>query len=177
MIKNALRKLYIIWLSKIGGRRYMKSYMNYLKDKGININGHPVYIAPDVKFDCADYTIISIGDRSVISFGVTFLVHDYSIARALEAIGENVDYEPYIKRPVTVGNNCFVGCHSILCPGATLGDDCIVGAGTVVRAGDYPNGSIITGNPAQIVGNTYEWAEKKKQSGSYLVNEDPTMLY
>lgn len=177
MLAKALKKVQIILLSKINQAHYMKIYVKYLKDKGINIRGCPVYIAPDVNFDSADCSLISIGDKSVISFGVTLLVHDYSIARALNAIGENVDYEPFIKRPVLIGNNCFVGCHSVLCPGVNLGNDCIVGAGAIVRAGNYPNGSIITGNPAAVTGNTYEWAEKKKQNKSYLVNEHPTELY
>lgn len=177
MIKNAFRKLWITFLSKTNRGVYMKAYIKLLRDKGVDVKGRPVYVAPDVRFDNADYSIISIGDKCVISFGVTLLVHDYSVARALNAIGEDVEREPYIKRPVTVGDNCFVGCHSILCPGTHLGKDCIVGAGSVVRAGDYPDGSILTGNPAVVTGNTYDWGEKKRAGHNYCVNEHPTALY
>jgi acetyltransferase-like isoleucine patch superfamily enzyme len=54
-------------------------------------------------------------------------------------------------------------------PGCYLGNNVIVGAGSVVR-GKIPEDSIVIGNPAQIIGNTKEWAEKKILAGSYKEN-------
>lgn len=41
-----------------------------------------------------------------------------------------------------------------------IGKNSIVGAGAVVK-GEFPDNSIIAGNPAHVIANTIEWAEKK----------------
>ena len=44
-----------------------------------------------------------------------------------------------------------VGGGSVLLPGVTIGENALVGAGSVVTK-DVPDGVIVVGNPAQIVG-------------------------
>ncbi|WP_165047729.1 MULTISPECIES: DapH/DapD/GlmU-related protein [unclassified Adlercreutzia] len=169
-------KLYVGFLKVVGHFNmpwYLDRYVNYLKRQGMDIKGMPQFIAPSVHFDGKDYSIIHIGDKTVISKNVEFLTHDYSIARALEAIGEDMTLEAYFLRDIVVGNNCFVGLGSILMPGCTIGDNCIIGAGSVVR-GDIPSNSIVIGNPQQIVGSTIEWARKKQQQGNFRINVSRT---
>lgn len=148
---------------------YLQRYVKWLKKHGMDIQGMPQYIAPSVHFDGKDYSIIHIGDKTVISKNVEFLTHDYSIARALEAIGEDMSLEAYFLRDITVGKNCFVGLGTILMLGCTIGDNCIIGAGSVVR-GNIPPNSIVIGNPQQIIGNTLEWARKKRREANYRMN-------
>lgn len=53
-------------------------------------------------------------------------------------------------RPVTIGNDVWIGGRVIILPGVTIGDGCIVGAGAVVSK-DVPPYSIVVGNPARVV--------------------------
>ncbi|WP_407875162.1 DapH/DapD/GlmU-related protein [Qipengyuania nanhaisediminis] len=53
-------------------------------------------------------------------------------------------------RPVTIGDNCFVGAGSVILPGVTIGNNSIVGASAVVFE-DVPARSIVAGNPARVV--------------------------
>lgn len=53
-------------------------------------------------------------------------------------------------RPVTIGNNCWIGARVILLPGVTLGNGCVVGAGSVVTK-SFDDNSIIAGNPAHFI--------------------------
>ena len=164
-------------LIKIVGRFnmpwYLVRYVKWLRKKGMDIVGMPQYIDPTVHFDGGDYSVIHIGNKSVISKNVEILTHDYSIARALEAIGEDMTFEAYFRRDVIVGNNSFIGLGSILMPGCIVGNNCIVGAGTVVR-GEVPDNSIVIGNPHQVIGNTLEWAKKKKVQNTYRMNVSRT---
>lgn len=95
----------------------------------------------------------------VISREVLLLTHDYSITRGFQAIGK---YKGEVREvlPINIGNNSFIGARATLLPGTTIGKNCIVGAGAVVK-GKIPSNSIVVGNPAKVIGNTVEWAEKK----------------
>ncbi len=53
---------------------------------------------------------------------------------------------------VTIGKNCFIGARAIILKGMQLEDRCVVSAGAVVGRGNYPEGSILAGNPAIFVG-------------------------
>lgn len=53
-------------------------------------------------------------------------------------------------RPVTLGNNVWLGARVIVCKGVTIGDNSVVGAGSVVTS-DIPPNVVAAGNPARVV--------------------------
>ena len=53
-------------------------------------------------------------------------------------------------KPVTIGNDVWIGGRVIILPGVTIGDGCIIGAGAVVSK-DVPPYSVAVGNPARVV--------------------------
>lgn len=63
---------------------------------------------------------------------------------------------------VNIGNNCFIGWGAIILPNIKIGNNCIIGAGTIVTR-DIPDNSVVTGNPAKIIGKTDEFINKHKQ--------------
>lgn len=54
------------------------------------------------------------------------------------------------KRPVIIGDDCFIGGYSIILKGVVIGDGAIVAAGSVVVC-SIPPGQIWGGNPAKYI--------------------------
>lgn len=52
--------------------------------------------------------------------------------------------------PVIIGDDCWLGAHSIVLPGVILGRAVVVAAGAVVTK-SFPEGSVVAGNPAEVV--------------------------
>lgn len=53
-------------------------------------------------------------------------------------------------KPITVGNNVWIGAHVVVLPGVTIGDNTTIGAGSVVTK-DIPANVVAVGNPCQII--------------------------
>lgn len=59
----------------------------------------------------------------------------------------------YIKGPIDIGTYSFIGPHSTIMPNTKIGKGCLVAAYSYVK-GDFPDFSIIAGNPAKVIGDT-----------------------
>jgi acetyltransferase-like isoleucine patch superfamily enzyme len=148
-------------LSYIDHNWYMTFYVTFLRRLGYNLTGRPRYISGNTKIDGTNPSLVTIGDKVVISSYVHILTHDFSVASAERALrglrGETSDLVGR-QRPkvagVSIGENSFIGMYSILMPGTVIGRDCIIGAGSVVR-GCVPDGSVVIGNPGQIIRSVY----------------------
>ena len=55
-------------------------------------------------------------------------------------------------KPITVGNNVWIGGNVVVVPGVTIGDNCVIGAGSVVTK-DIPANTLAVGNPCKVIRN------------------------
>ena len=88
------------------------------------------------------------------------------IASYVAVIGENHSIDPesgllyghqsLIGKPVTIGENCWIGEKVVVLPGVTIGDWCVIGACSLVNQ-DIPPYSIAVGNPARVI-KKYDFA-------------------
>jgi maltose O-acetyltransferase len=105
-----------------------------------------------------------VGARTFANFGLVSL--DVAVVR----IGDDVQIGPNVQlltalhpvaagarrdkweaaRPITIGDNVWLGGGAIVLPGVTIGADTVVGAGAVVTR-DLPAGVVAVGNPARVV--------------------------
>ena len=94
-----------------------------------------------VILDCA---AVTIGDRVLFGPGVQV----YAATHPLDPAGRAAGWES--AKPVTVGDDVWVGGGAILLPGVTVGAGSVIGAGSVVTR-DVPPGVVAAGNPCRVL--------------------------
>lgn len=53
-------------------------------------------------------------------------------------------------KPISIGDNCWIGGHATINPGVTLGDNVVVASGSVVTK-SFSDNVVIGGNPAKVL--------------------------
>ena len=91
---------------------------------------------------------ITIGDNVMIGANTKIIDHDFHSSNYIERRTDARDHE--ISRPVSIGDDVFIGCNSIILKGTKIGDRCTVGAGSVV-SGVFEDDCLIAGNPARVI--------------------------
>ncbi|MFJ9039515.1 sugar O-acetyltransferase [Streptomyces sp. NPDC102406] len=138
--------------------------------------GEDVVVRPPLSVDYGQY--ISIGARTFVNTGAVLL--DVAPIR----IGEDVQIGPHVQlltpthpidpeprrakweaaKPITIGDNVWLGGGVIVCPGVTIGANTVVGAGAVVTR-DLPADVVAVGNPARVVRKIESAGENSAESG------------
>ncbi|MBV8042011.1 maltose O-acetyltransferase [Pluralibacter sp.] len=97
-------------------------------------------------FDCVmlDVCPIHIGDNCMLAPGV----HIYTATHPLDAAERNSGLE--FGKPVTIGDNVWIGGRAVINPGVTVGDNAVIASGAVVVK-DVPANAVVGGNPARVI--------------------------
>lgn len=94
----------------------------------------------------AEHTSITIGESCRIGANVEIFDSDFHGVNP----SERSSSKPEWAKPVTIGNNVFIGSNVKILKGVTVGEDAVIASGAVVSK-DIPAGVIAAGNPAQVV--------------------------
>ena len=92
------------------------------------------------------YDGVRIGEQCVIADRAMFIDFDHNVADVEAPIRQQGIY----KRPVEIGNNCWIGYGACVLRGVRIGDNSIVGANSIVTR-DIPPNSVVAGAPARII--------------------------
>ena len=97
--------------------------------------------------DCQLANDVSIGDDVMMApevaiFSVGHETSDTSIAMRLQG-----NMAP---KPVSIGNDVWIGQRVMIMPGVNIGNGVIIAAGTIVTK-DVPDFAVVGGNPAKII--------------------------
>lgn len=97
---------------------------------------------------------LRIGEGVQVCCWVSLLTHSSHISiRLYGSRYGGTEMKGYVKGAVEIGDYTFIGPHAIVMPNTRIGKGCIISAYSYVK-GDFPDFSIIAGNPALVVGDT-----------------------
>lgn len=118
--------------------------------------GNNIFIGEncEINMNCIflDCNKITIGNNCGIAPGVQILTV-YHPTNARERISKNEQGFAFWKtqsKPVTIGDDVWIGAGSIIMPGVEIGNNVVIGAGSVVTK-SIPDNVIAVGNPCKII--------------------------
>lgn len=91
-----------------------------------------------------DCNKVVIGDRCMLGPGVCISAATHPLDPERRGAGDEYT------APITIGNDCWLGANSTICPGVRLGCGVVVGAGAVVTK-SFGDNVVIGGVPAKIL--------------------------
>ena len=173
--KTQIRLLSCFILSKSKRKAFRKKHLDMLQSASLNQTihlGKKVKIASDVlleeNIDIGNYSYVKENSkifRNTIIGKFCSIATDVTIGASSHPSDflstHPFQYDPgYLSdtpplswntfRPTIIGNDVWIGCHSIIIGGINIGNGVIIGAGSVVTK-DVPPYAIVVGAPARIL--------------------------
>jgi len=110
--------------------------------------GYNIFLGAKVYFNvnCVvlDVMPVTVGANVLFGPGVQL----YTASHPLSAVERRAGLE--FGRPISIGDDSWVGGGVIVCPGVTIGLGCVIGAGSVVTR-SLPDGVFAAGNPCRVI--------------------------
>lgn len=103
-----------------------------------------------------------MGSNVHITQGVKFITHDGGTL-----VFRNLIPDLEITKPITVGNDVYIGNNVMIMPGVNIGNKVIIGAGAIVTK-DIPDNSVAVGVPARVIKTADEYFDKLQQESLHL---------
>lgn len=91
-----------------------------------------------------DGASVKFGDHVFIAPNCCFTTAEHAIEPEMRKAGIE------IAKPITVGNNVWIGAGSTILAGVTIGDNSVIGAGSVVKK-DIPPNVVAVGVPCKVI--------------------------
>lgn len=123
--------------------------------RNVSING------PNTDINCKKNSV-SIGNFVSIARNVSIQEYNHFMDRCTTYfINEHLFDQDWKEHdidsagPITIGNDVWIGAHSVVLSGVTIGDGAVVGANSVVNR-DIPPYAIVAGCPAKFIRYRFE---------------------
>lgn len=131
-----------------------KNPIKYARKIGVKIGDNNRLVSCRHGMFGSEPYLVTIGSNCLFSGEIQFLTHD----GALDIFRHEIK-DAFIYKPVTVGDNVFIGFRVVILPGVTIGSNVAIGAGSVVNK-DIPDNCIVAGVPAKVIRTYDEYKDK-----------------
>ncbi len=124
--------------------------VKYARHIGVKVGDNCRLI--NVSFSTEPY-LVTLGDH-VSATNTRFETHDGGVW-VLRSHYPQID----MVKPITVGNNVYIGFGAMVLPGVTIGDNVVIGAHSVVSK-DIPSNVVAAGVPAKVLKSLEDYKNK-----------------
>ena len=135
--------------------------MKFARRIGVNFEDGELHLYGRIAWGTEPW-IINIGKNVHITDGTRFITHDGGTL-----LFRHIVPDLEITKPITIGNNVYIGNNVILLPGVHVGNNVVIGAGAVVSR-DIPDNSVAVGVPARVIKTCDEYFEKLQRESLHL---------
>ena len=117
--------------------------------------------------------LVKLHNNIVIAVNVRFITHDIFNDMLSKKEGNKVGdlFSEYHMGTIEIFDNVAIGADSIVLYNTKIGPNAIIAAGSVVTK-DVPEGVIVGGNPARIIGKIDDLIKKRKLLKDVPINKD-----
>ncbi|MCC4399587.1 sugar O-acetyltransferase [Limosilactobacillus reuteri] len=143
--QHAMKELF----HHIGKRVAINGQIKVLYGNHISL-GDDDFINDGCRFQ--DANLITLGDRVVIAPDCKFYCGNHAID-ANKRYGTRKNGDSYLisyTKPITVGNDVWIGGNVTIIGDVHIGNNVIIGAGAIV-VNDVPDNSVVAGVPAKVI--------------------------
>ena len=172
MIKKYSGLLFKLIRIRVFMIRDAKKRAKYLGDKGLFAGvGKDCYFTTR-RIPMEPY-MIKMHNNVYVLANVEFITHDI-INDMLENMPQHKGkhfFAEYNMGTIEIMDNVVIGARSVILPNVKIGPNAIVAAGSVVTK-DVPEGAIVGGNPARIIGKIDGLIETRKKIKNKPINRD-----
>ena len=89
---------------------------------------------------------VCIGNHVNLAQGITVTALNHNF----DDTTKRIDEQGVSTKPVTIGDDVWIGANAVILPGVTIGRHCVVAAGAVVTK-DVPDNTLVGGVPAKVL--------------------------
>lgn len=117
--------------------------------------------------------MVKIHNNVVISANVNFITHDIinDMLSRKEGVALGTQLSEYYMGTIEIYDNVAIGSDVTIMYGIKIGPNAVIAAGSVVTK-DVPEGTIVGGNPAKVIGSVDKLIEKRKRLKDVPSNRD-----
>ena len=134
--------------------------MKYAKKIGVNYGKNCHFYGP-ISWGNEAW-LISMGDNVYITENCKFVCHDGGTLLFRHQIP---DLE--ITKPITIGNNVYIGTETMILRGVHIGDNVVIGARSLITK-DVPSNTVVAGHPAKVIKTIDEYLTKISKESLHL---------
>lgn len=116
----------------------------------------------------AEPFLVAIYDNVYLAADVRLVTHSLTSTVFNNKTNSRRFYAPYGK--IEIHSNVFVGAGATIMYGVTIGENCIIAAGAIVTK-DVPNGCVVGGIPAKVIGTFEESMRKADEASAVFVGK------